>query len=410
VRWVNGTIYAGLIPGVRNLFIAEKVDALLTKLALAEEAQDRHGARDYLIQALDLMQQDRIGFGAEKEFLWLLQIALVSSTLKMSADAIHYYTKALDLSEKVFGKDGINNFTIINKLAIEYETQGHLRNAECLYRRSLAGRLKEPGPDHLDSVMTTQELGTIMSKLGNRESARRLLETAYIGFENLTEPDEETALITLNNLAATYAELEMKTDAARLLSIAIPRLSQVLGVEHEKVPYTICNYLRFATEPVIMRDVLKIIESYQAKPNRTAVIALEDYAHFLVEHSQIKQAVDLYQMVFQWRKKNFGRSHSETIAALWKLAESHDTLDMLDEAEELFEMIIKTPGLASIAVGESYRSASVVRIKRLRSLKEDLRRESVSWGLDKPRPCACGQPTFRLCSRLFALNLFDLTS
>ena len=381
--------------------ISTKLEAIISQVELAERANDLHRARYCSIQGLHLLEQDYEEIEIERKFLLICQIALLSSRMKIFADSIHYYNMALDLSEKLYGKDSINNFTIINKLAIEYEYQGRLKDAEALYRRSLAGRLKKHGPNHLDSVMTTQELGTILGKLGNPEAARHLLETAYIGFQNLAEPDNETAFATLNNLAANYSALGMNQDASRLLASEIPSLLQAFSKDHSKVPYAICNYLRFTTEPVILKDVLEFLNAYQANPSGPGMTALCCYAQFLVDHSQVKNATSIYRAVFHWRKKNLGRSAPETIAALGGLAESLATLDIFDEAEELFEIMIRTAGIASIGQGDSYLSAAIARIQQLQRRKNEVRSESISWVLDKPQPCVCSQSTFRLCSGWF---------
>ena len=132
----------------------------------------------------------------------MIRIAELATNLNIFEYSIKLYCKALDFSENMYSKDGINNFTIINALAAVREDKRENGETASLYSRSLARSLKKIfGTGHINSLMTFQGLENISIKLSNIATERLVLEKAYIGYENLVEPDPRMALSTLNNLA-----------------------------------------------------------------------------------------------------------------------------------------------------------------------------------------------------------------
>ncbi len=89
--------------------------------------------------------------------------------------AIVFWRKAVELSEKEFGPKHPDTAGLLNNLAELYRAQGRYEAAEPLYKRSLAIREKALGPDHPD-VATSLENVAALYRATNRNQAAEKLE------------------------------------------------------------------------------------------------------------------------------------------------------------------------------------------------------------------------------------------
>ena len=336
----------------------------------------------------------------DKDLLATLQLARLSSDLGRFHDAVTYYCDALELSEKVYGKDHLGNFDIINRVAVLFDENGDHQQAARLYRRSLYGRLSILGPDHLDTLMSTQELGMANRQLGHLVPARRLVETAYLGYENLTPPEERNKFMTLNNLAAIYGDLGLRKEAAALLLKRIPLMRQALGLEDRLIAYAVFNLLQYHKDPSIPDDVLGVIQDLQRLESEEGIVASEKLAAFFVSQRRYKEALPLYRDVVQRRSRRQPPLINVTAQGLMNatlsLAMCLFRLHLYQDAEAAYGQ------LASLAAGDpagrdlqAVATASAAAVRRKREAVDD---ERSRWRLSESGPCAaCGHPTTRLC-------------
>ncbi len=78
--------------------------------------------------------------------------------------AIPFWRKVLELSEREFGPDHPTTATMLNNLAVLYKSQDRYEAAEPLYERALAIREKALGPDHPDVAKSLENYATLLRK------------------------------------------------------------------------------------------------------------------------------------------------------------------------------------------------------------------------------------------------------
>ncbi len=335
----------------------------------------------------------------DKDLMALGHLADVSSKVGRFDEAVGYYCDALELSEKLFGIAHITNFFFINALAVLFDEKGDYQQAAPLYRRSLAGRLSILGPDHPDTLMSTQELGMANLQLGHRLAARRLIETAYLGYENLTPPEERMSLMTLNNLASIYGTLGLKKEAAALLVQRIPQLRQSLGLNDRLVAFAVFNLLQNLQSPTIPTDVLGVIHELRGLESEEGITASQELAEFFSNRQRCKEALPLYREVVQRWKQRQGSQNDVAYQRLTNatalLADCLFRLHLYQEAEATYNDLARlTAGVAAFPGWHTSATSTVALARRKREALDDERRR---WRLDQPGKCPCGQLTTRLC-------------
>ena len=400
LRWLSVEAWSRV---VKVVFGSPGLEAELGELAEAAVEWETGGDMEKALVSWKRAAQllaDSSNVERVKNLLAMLQLARLSSDLRRFHNAVTYYCDALELSQKIYGKDHIGNFDIINKLAVLFDENGDHQQAARFYRRSLSGRLSILGPDHSDTLMSTQELGMANRQLGHTVAARRLVETAYLGYENLTPPEERNKFMTLNNLATIYGDLGLRKEAAALLLKRIPLMRQVLGLEDRLVAYAVFNMLQYHQGPAIPDDVLGVIQDLQKLESEEGIVASEKLAAFFVSQQRYKEALPLYRDVVQRRSRKQPPLITEEAQKLmnvtFSLARCLFRLHLYQDAEAAYGQ------LASLAAVDpanrdlqamATASAAVVRRK-----KDAVNDERGRWRLDEPGPCAaCGHPTTRLC-------------
>ncbi|KZP22344.1 TPR-like protein [Athelia psychrophila] len=91
--------------------------------------------------------------------------------------------------------------TIVSNLAVLYQRQGKLDEAESLYGRALAGQEKQLGADHLSTLMTVHNFAYLRQQQGRNQEAEALYRRALASQEAKLGPDHPNTQATLEYLA-----------------------------------------------------------------------------------------------------------------------------------------------------------------------------------------------------------------
>ena len=71
------------------------------------------------------------------------------------------YQRALDGYEKAFGPDHLLTLSTVNNLGSLYADQGRLQEAEAMYQQALAGKENIWGQGHPSTLSTVNNLGSL---------------------------------------------------------------------------------------------------------------------------------------------------------------------------------------------------------------------------------------------------------
>ena len=75
--------------------------------------------------------------------------------------------------EKAWGPEHTSTLDTVNNLGVLYQTQGHLEDAERMYKHALAGYEKTLGSEHKSTQRTTNNLKRLHAAQGNLNDNHR---------------------------------------------------------------------------------------------------------------------------------------------------------------------------------------------------------------------------------------------
>jgi tetratricopeptide (TPR) repeat protein len=113
-------------------------------------------------------------------------------------EATEIAKRALKIREKALGPEHPDTGTIINNLALLYETQGDYAAAEPLYQRALVISEKTQGPDHPETATSLNNLAVLYNTQANYDAAEPLFLRALKIQEKALGPDDSETATTVN--------------------------------------------------------------------------------------------------------------------------------------------------------------------------------------------------------------------
>ncbi|KAK3305923.1 uncharacterized protein B0T15DRAFT_533865 [Chaetomium strumarium] len=407
IRWLDGGAFGNVVTWVIGLPGFEEELAKAVDEAVGwEESGNLNRALPSWKKVLELlMGPGSSHMDRQKRFMALTKLAVLSSQLNRTDEAISYWCDALELSEKLYGIHSINNFNIINSIAVIFDERGDYGQAAPLYRRSLAGRLRIRGPDHADTLMSMQELGMANWRLNRATAARKLLEKACLGYENLRPRDDgKMVFMVLLNLASVYGSLGMKTSAEALLLNGIPRMRAALGLQDKVLAYALGSYLQQRQGTALPPTILDTIQAVRQKSDSEhwAVVA-EALAAFHCQNRRYRDGLRLYQEVIQrHHQQHQVPNDPRLVKTIHAVAHCHELLGELVEAEAACR---KWASL--VAPGTPTHAFATQSLDKIRRRLDNISTERQKWDLPPytspstlpaPRPCAvCKNHTNQLC-------------
>ncbi len=149
------------------------------------------------------------------------------------AEAEEAFLAALEEAKK-FGDLDPRLAASLNSLAVIYQAQGKLSEAERLFQQTLAVDEKVLGPEHPDTATTLSNLAIVYGNQGKYAEAESLNQRALAIRENALGPEHTDVAVSLNNLALFYKHQGKYEEAEplyqRSLAIKEKALGQVSGI------------------------------------------------------------------------------------------------------------------------------------------------------------------------------------
>jgi tetratricopeptide (TPR) repeat protein len=135
------------------------------------------------------------------------------------------YQRALEISEKVYGKENAQTAAALINLAGAYSSQDRYSEAEPLITRSLQIYEKTTGQDSQQVAAVLNNLGNIKAAQGKYKDAAALFAKALALYEKLLGPDNPSLADLMENLGNVYKAMGKKDEAKNLLD----RTSKIRG-------------------------------------------------------------------------------------------------------------------------------------------------------------------------------------
>ena len=152
--------------------------------------------------------------------------------LGKSQDAGQMYRQALELREKVLGKEHPDTLTSMNNLAGALRGQGKYEEAEQMHRQALELTEKVLGKEHPDTLTSMNNLAGALRGQGKYEEAEQMHRQALELTEKVLGKEHPDTLTSMNNLAAALYGQGKYEEAEQMHRQALELTEKVLGKEH----------------------------------------------------------------------------------------------------------------------------------------------------------------------------------
>ncbi|PQE29931.1 ankyrin repeat-containing domain protein [Rutstroemia sp. NJR-2017a WRK4] len=186
---------------------------------------------------------------------------------------------------------------LLNSLGILYDQQGRFQLAEAIQRQALAVQLRFLPRDHLDIIITINELGRVCRHLQKYEEAESLHLRALRTLQALFPNTDQHVIWTQNALARCYRKRGQASLALDLHTQAYNSMICTLGAKHPHAIWT-----------------------------------LSDMARCVRQMGRIEEALELRKVVLEQRVEVYGRRHPDTLWAMGSLGLVYEALGSMVEA------------------------------------------------------------------------------
>ncbi|MEX1376209.1 MAG: tetratricopeptide repeat protein [Eubacteriales bacterium] len=268
--------------------------------------------------------------------------------------ALRYFDKALEISEIVLGKEHPDTATTYNNLAGVYQAKGDYDKALIYYHKALEIREKVSGKEHPDTSATYNNIAVVYQAKGDYDKALRYYDKALEIREKVLGKDHPSTATTYNNIAGVYQAKGDYDKALRYYDKALEISEKVLGKEHPDTA-TIYNNIALVyhakedyDKALIYYDkALEISEKVLGKEHPDTAITYNNIAGVYKAKGDYDKALRYYDKDLEISEKVLGKEHPSTaitynnIAVVYQAKGDYDTaLSYYDKALKAKEKVL----------------------------------------------------------------------
>jgi serine/threonine-protein kinase len=251
-------------------------------------------------------------------------------------------TDALQLHERLDGRDAPQTTDTINELAETMREAGRLDTAEPLYREALTARERRFGRRSLEVAQSLNNLALLMHARGHDKEAQPLFEEAVSIQREKLGPNNPKVAVTLGNLSLVARDQARYADAERLARQTLSIRLATLGDVH---PYTANAYMALgqvlnmagrsaeAVEP--MTHAIELQRRIYGDDHPIVDSSLNNLASLRQDLGDLEAAEPLYREALTHQRRRLGRASEVAITAN-NLASLLEERRRFDEAEALY--------------------------------------------------------------------------
>ena len=257
-------------------------------------------------------------------------------------EAIRLGTEALNICEMVYGKEHQYYAISLSNLANYNSYIGNLLEAIRLGTEALNIREKVLGKEHPNYATSLNNLATYNSYLGNYAEAVRLCNDALYIIEHVYSKEHQYYAISLINLSKYYSDLGDYSEAISLGTEALDICGMVYGKEHPYYADFLINLsecysdLDDYSEAISLdTEAMKIFEKVYGVEHPDYATSLSNLATYNFYLGNYQEAIRLGTEALNIRATALGTEHPNYATSLSNLASYNSSLGNYQEAIRL---------------------------------------------------------------------------
>ncbi|QBD78638.1 toll/interleukin-1 receptor domain-containing protein [Ktedonosporobacter rubrisoli] len=297
-------------------------------------------------------------------------LANVSSYLYVHAqyaEALQFYHGAFTIGKQILGSIHPDIATILNNLAVIYETFREYTQALSLQEQALSIREQMFEWGHPDIAGSLNNLAGIYREMEQFAQALRYYRLALAMFERTLGLEHPNVALILDNLGGVYYELERYEDAIPFAQRALHIRKQQPGPVRLDLAKSLCNCAaiyraqgQYEDALSLLEKALSILEEALGSEHPEIAQCLNHLALCYQAQGQKERALQLYHQTISIWRNTLGPQHPTMGTFLSNLAELYFEEGLYEEALPLFQ--------EALLILESHLGADHPRAKTIRQI------------------------------------------
>ncbi|KAK4651792.1 P-loop containing nucleoside triphosphate hydrolase protein [Podospora pseudocomata] len=263
-------------------------------------------------------------------------------------EAEQMHRQALQLKEKVLGKEHPATLTSMNNLAVVLRSQGKYEEAEQIHRQALQLREKVLGKEHPDTLSSMNNLAFVLHSQGKYEEAEQMHRQALQLSQKVLGKEHPHTLTSMNNLAGVLDSQGKYEEAEQMHRQALQLREKVLGKEHPDTLSSMSNLARvlgsqgkYEEAEQIHRQALQLREKVLGKEHPDTLGSMNNLASVLHSQGKYEEAEEMHRQALQLSQKVLGKEHPDTLSSMNNLAFVLDSQGKYEEAEQMHRQALQ---------------------------------------------------------------------
>ncbi|KIW09818.1 hypothetical protein PV08_11919 [Exophiala spinifera] len=146
--------------------------------------------------------------------------------------ALQHVSKSYHIRAALYGDENTEFLDILELMAAVLQSRGNYEDTETMHRQALAGREKELGENHPDTLTSVNNLAVVLQDQGKYEEAEEMYRRALTGYEEELGVDHPDTFSSVHNLAYLLHARQYFQQAMDLYQCAVAGFNRVLGPDH----------------------------------------------------------------------------------------------------------------------------------------------------------------------------------
>jgi len=270
-------------------------------------------------------------------------------SLGLFGEAQQQLERAVEIRQRVLGKEHADTLSAMEELAEIYRTQGKYAPAEALLTNALEIQHRLKRDEAPETLATVHELARIASDLHGDYARAELLYSKNLAVQRrvLGESDPGT-LATLNNLAALLTRVGRYAEAEPLYKQLLDAKRRTLGEEHPSTLTTMNglavlyrNQGKYADSESLLDLVLKGRRRVLGEEHRDTLATMNTMGAVYTSEGKYPEAEALLTKSLEANRRVLGEENPDTLNNLGTLGELYRRENKFSQAESLFRRLLE---------------------------------------------------------------------
>ncbi|KAH7131167.1 P-loop containing nucleoside triphosphate hydrolase protein [Dactylonectria macrodidyma] len=288
--------------------------------------------------------------------------------------------RALEIREMVLGREHPDTLISINNLASVLQYQGKYEEAEQMNRRALDASEKVLGREHPDTLISISNLAEVLGYQGKYEEAEQMNRRALGAREKVLGREHPDTLISISHLAEVLRDQGKYEEAEQIHRRALDSREKVLGREHPSTLTSISNLAgllqyqgKHEEAEQMNRRALDSREKVLGREHPSTLMSISNLAGLLRYQGKYVEAEQMNRRALDALEKVLGRGHPNTLTSVYNLAYLFHRQTRFSEAAKLYERACD----GYVEVLGSDHPTTRACVAHYRSLRDDMANEHV---------------------------------